>query len=132
MSRRSVLRSGVAVGLTVAADGSAAAGLAAGRAAAAVARGFPQPPVTTPAPAPGAGGRVLEQVLDVRFTDVLVPSHGRLTTRTYNGAIPGPTLRARAGDTLQITHVNGLPPNPPHHGGHNTPHRPDTGITCTT
>ncbi|MCZ0982806.1 multicopper oxidase family protein [Streptomyces diastatochromogenes] len=68
----------------------------------------------------------MEQTLDVRYTDVLVPGHGRITTRTYNGTIPGPTLRVRGGQTLRLTHVNGLPPNPPHTGGHNTPHAPNS------
>ncbi|MFJ3880803.1 multicopper oxidase family protein [Streptomyces sp. NPDC090077] len=69
---------------------------------------------------------MLEQHLDVRFTDVQVPGYGRVTTRTYNAMIPGPTLRVRAGDTLRLTQVNGLPPNPPHTGGHNTPHHPNS------
>ncbi|MET7981901.1 multicopper oxidase family protein [Streptomyces sp. NPDC005281] len=66
------------------------------------------------------------QKLDVRFTDVFVPGFGRVTTRTYNGTIPGPTLRLRGGHTLRLTQVNGLPPNPPHTSGHNTPHRPNS------
>lgn len=65
---------------------------------------------------------VLEQTLDVRFTDTVVPGHGTVTTRTYDGTIPGPTLRLRGGDTLRLTQVNGLPPNAPHDGGHNRPH----------
>jgi len=35
----------------------------------------------------------------------------RLSMRSYEGGIPGPTLRARPGDTLRITLVNDLPPN---------------------
>lgn len=35
----------------------------------------------------------------------------RLFTRTYEGTIPGPTLRLRPGDTLKINLVNDLPPN---------------------
>ncbi|WP_407986347.1 multicopper oxidase family protein [Kitasatospora sp. CMC57] len=69
---------------------------------------------------------MVEQTLDVRLTDVSVPGYGQVTTRTYNGTIPGPTLRVRGGDTLRLTHVNGLPPNPPHSGGHNTPHHPNS------
>ncbi|WP_157882031.1 multicopper oxidase family protein [Streptomyces rubellomurinus] len=85
----------------------------AGRAVATVAAGadFPQPAVL------GA-----EAVLDVRFADVAVPGYGTVTTRTYNAGIPGPTLRVRGGDVLRLTQVNGLPPNPPHDGGHNRPH----------
>ncbi|WP_078910863.1 multicopper oxidase family protein [Streptomyces sp. NRRL WC-3742] len=77
----------------------------------------------------GAGPKVVEQTLDVRFTEVSVPGYGRVTTRTYNGTIPGPTLRVRAGDVLRLTSVNGLPPNPPHarHGGeHPAPHHPNS------
>ncbi|RKE17011.1 multicopper oxidase family protein [Streptomyces sp. TLI_171] len=110
---------------------AAPAGLRTARsAAAAEPPGFPQPAVTAARPLtgvlpgglPGAPPRVVEQTLDVRFTEVAVPGHGVITTRTYNGTIPGPTLRVRAGDTLRLTHVNGLPPNEPHRGGHNTPH----------
>jgi FtsP/CotA-like multicopper oxidase with cupredoxin domain len=51
----------------------------------------------------------------------------RLFTRTYEGTVPGPTLRVKSGDTLRIRLVNELPPNreplpayvdQPH--GHNT------------
>ncbi|MFB6857273.1 multicopper oxidase family protein [Streptomyces sp. NPDC056341] len=83
---------------------------------------FPQPTVVVSRPGPISASCVLDQILDVRFTDVAIPGHGSVTTRTYNGTIPGPTLRLRGGDTLRLTHVNGLPPNPPHLGGHNTPH----------
>ncbi|WP_344437887.1 multicopper oxidase family protein [Kitasatospora nipponensis] len=69
---------------------------------------------------------MLDQTLDVRFTRVSVPGYGPVTTRAYNGAIPGPTLRLRGGDTLRLTQVNALPPNPPHQGGHNTPHHPNS------
>ncbi|MET8751686.1 multicopper oxidase domain-containing protein [Streptomyces sp. NPDC004667] len=69
---------------------------------------------------------MLDQTLDVRFTAVSVPGYGPLTTRTYNGTIPGPTLRLRAGHTLRLTNVNGLPPNPPHTGGPHTPHHPNS------
>ncbi|MFE5588215.1 multicopper oxidase family protein [Kitasatospora sp. NPDC056531] len=65
---------------------------------------------------------MLEQTLDVRFTELSVPGYGSVTTRTYNGAIPGPTLRLRGGDTLRLTQVNGLPPNQPYNGDHNRPH----------
>ncbi|MFG2844120.1 multicopper oxidase family protein [Kitasatospora sp. NPDC048296] len=69
---------------------------------------------------------MLEQTLDVRFTDLSVPGYGPVTTRTYNGAIPGPTLRLRGGDTLRLTQVNGLPPNQPYDGDHNRPHDPNS------
>ncbi|MER7682671.1 multicopper oxidase domain-containing protein [Streptomyces sp. NPDC096934] len=122
VSRRSVLSA-----LPVAALGALPADiLTARRCTASAPASFPQPAVSIPPPVPGVGAQVVEQTLDVRFTDVLVPGHGRVTTRTYNGTIPGPTLRVRGGGTLRLTHVNGLPPNPPHTGGHNTPHRPNS------
>ncbi|GAA3035845.1 hypothetical protein GCM10010519_71870 [Streptomyces lactacystinicus] len=97
--------------------------------AATAATPFPQPAVRSSRSASDGSRAVLDQALDVRFTDTAVPGYGTVTTRTYNGTIPGPTLRVRAGDTLWLTQVNGLPPNPPnppnppHHGGHNRPHR---------
>ena len=36
----------------------------------------------------------------------------RLFLRTYDGMIPGPTLRVRPGDVLRIRLINDLPPNP--------------------
>ncbi|MCW5250332.1 multicopper oxidase family protein [Streptomyces sp. SHP 1-2] len=85
---------------------------------------FPQPAVSLPRPVDGAA--VTEQVLDVRFSEVAVPGHGRITTRAYNGAVPGPTLRTQRGGVLRLTQVNGLPPNPPHTGEHNIPHHPNS------
>jgi FtsP/CotA-like multicopper oxidase with cupredoxin domain len=35
----------------------------------------------------------------------------RLFTRTYEGTVPGPTLRVQPGDTLGIQLINALPPN---------------------
>ena len=35
----------------------------------------------------------------------------RLSLRTYEGALPGPTLRIQPGDTLRVTLANDLPPN---------------------
>lgn len=111
-----------AAALAVASDG-----ILAGPAAAA--RPFPQPVVRRRAS--GAPRAVLHQTLDVRFTETPVPGYGTVTTRTYNGTVPGPTLRVRAGDTLRLVQINGLPPNPPdppHRGGpgHNHPHRPNS------
>ncbi|MFI2609493.1 multicopper oxidase family protein [Kitasatospora sp. NPDC018619] len=105
---------------------------------------FPQPLVRRAPSAPGRPGAVLDQTLDVRFTTLTVPGYGPVTTRTYNGTVPGPTLRVRGGDVLWLHQVNGLPPNPPgppgvpdpgapepsghghRHGGHNRPHRPNS------
>jgi FtsP/CotA-like multicopper oxidase with cupredoxin domain len=36
----------------------------------------------------------------------------QLSLRTYEGNLPGPTLRVRPGDVLRIRLVNNLPPNP--------------------
>jgi FtsP/CotA-like multicopper oxidase with cupredoxin domain len=36
----------------------------------------------------------------------------RLSLRTYEGTVPGPTLRARPGDVLRVRLRNELPPNP--------------------
>ncbi|MFJ1757861.1 multicopper oxidase family protein [Kitasatospora sp. NPDC088134] len=115
VGRRSVLRAAAAVGLV------AAEGLWAGRRAVAAGGGFPQPAVVSA----GRSGR-LEHTLDVRFAEVRVPGLGTVVTRAYGGTLPGPTLRVRGGDTLVLTHVNGLPPDPPHTGGCNTPHRPNS------
>ncbi|MFJ6620804.1 multicopper oxidase family protein [Kitasatospora sp. NPDC091335] len=117
ITRRSVLKAVPAAVLVAASDG-----ILARRARAATP--FPQPVVRRARPAPGTPRAVLDQTLAVRFTDTPVPGLGTVTTRTYNGTIPGPTLRVRAGDTLRLTQVNGLPPNRAHDGGHhNRPHR---------
>ncbi|MFF2542742.1 multicopper oxidase family protein [Kitasatospora sp. NPDC058063] len=123
ISRRSVLKAVPAAAILVAGSDGLLAGPAT---AATAATPFPQPAVRSSRSASDGSRAVLDQALDVRFTDTAVPGYGTVTTRTYNGTIPGPTLRVRAGDTLWLTQVNGLPPNPPnppHHGGHNRPHR---------
>ncbi|WP_034271510.1 multicopper oxidase family protein [Actinospica robiniae] len=118
ISRRAVLKAvPVAAALIASPDG-----LLAERASAASARPFPQPKVWAPRAAPGAPGRVLERTLDVRFTETRIPGFGTANTRTYNGTIPGPTLRVRGGDQLRLTQINGLPPNAPFDGDHNIPH----------
>ncbi|MER7846024.1 multicopper oxidase domain-containing protein [Kitasatospora sp. NPDC096077] len=111
ISRRSMLKVLPAAVLVATADG-----IRSPQHAAAAPTAFPQPAVHT------ARRSLLEQTLDVRFTDTVVPGYGTATTRTYNGTVPGPTLRLRGGDTLRLTQVNGLPPNGPHDGGHNRPH----------
>jgi FtsP/CotA-like multicopper oxidase with cupredoxin domain len=81
---------------------------------------FPQPELRTPVTRTGR----LATRLTVRFTELELPGAGKVLTRTYEGAVPGPTLRVRPGDSLEITHVNALPPNPPgtHHDDINVPH----------
>ncbi|MGI5484813.1 multicopper oxidase family protein [Streptomyces lavendofoliae] len=82
-------------------------------------RAFPQPEVRRPRPGSGR----LQTRLAVRLTDQVVPGLGSVRTRTYEGSIPGPTLRVRAGDRIDIMHVNALPPNPSHrHADVNVPH----------
>ncbi|MFH9728552.1 multicopper oxidase family protein [Streptomyces sp. NPDC017254] len=117
ISRRSVLKAISVVGLA-----APPGRLLAGSRASTSPAPFPQPALAVSRPGPGPTSPVLDQTLDVRFTDISIPGYGPVTTRAYNGAIPGPTLRLRGGDTLRLTQVNGLPPNPPHQGGHNTPH----------
>ncbi|MEV7565414.1 multicopper oxidase family protein [Streptomyces tanashiensis] len=119
ISRRAVLKALPAAGLSVASGGPLA------QRSAVAPTLFPQPAVVASRPVPGSASAVVE-TLDVRYTDVDIPGYGRVTTRTYNGTIPGPTLRVRGGQVLRLTHINGLPPDPPHTGGHNTPHRPNS------
>ena len=69
---------------------------------------FPQPPVLS------SKDGVLEATLRVAQTKVqLWQATGprRVLTRAYNGSVPGPTLRVRAGDRLQLLLVNDLPPD---------------------
>jgi len=51
----------------------------------------------------------------------------RLFMRTYEGAIPGPTLRVKPGDVLRIKLINDLPPNrDPAPATHSQPHHFNT------
>ena len=56
-------------------------------------------------------GGVLRTDLHVRYTYKEIGGY-RLYLRSYEGLIPGPTMRVRAGDTLRIRLINSLPPNP--------------------
>jgi FtsP/CotA-like multicopper oxidase with cupredoxin domain len=67
---------------------------------------FPQPSVRS-----SANG-LLETKFDVNFAENFVGDF-RLFTRTYEGTLPGPTLRLRPGDTLRLTQINNLPQNTP-------------------
>jgi hypothetical protein len=57
-------------------------------------------------------GAAAASVLDARLVlDVHVHDLGRgisLTSRAFNGSIPGPLLRVVPGDTLQLTLINAL------------------------
>jgi FtsP/CotA-like multicopper oxidase with cupredoxin domain len=69
-------------------------------------RGFREPPVLT------STDGVLEATLRVALSDVPVAEPAgprRVRTRAYNGTVPGPTLRVRAGDRLRLLLVNDLP-----------------------
>ncbi len=71
---------------------------------------FPQPPELR-----SAGG-VLEATLRVAETEVELPGTDgprRVLTRCYNGSVPGPTLRVKPGDRLDLRLVNDLAPAPP-------------------
>ncbi|MER5428458.1 multicopper oxidase domain-containing protein [Streptomyces sp. NPDC002588] len=116
LPRRGVLKSLPAVA------GAAMAGRA--TSAQAAARVTAEPPFPQPesrSTPPGTGR--LQTSLTVRFTERELPGIGRVRTRTYEGSLPGPTLRVRPGDALAVTHVNALPPNTaaPHHDL-NVPH----------
>src|SRR5262249_43264864 len=67
-----------------------------------------EPATTTTAP----GGREVRVELVAQYADNMI-GNDKVHLRSYNGALVGPTIRARAGDTLNIHLVNRLPPNPP-------------------
>ena len=51
----------------------------------------------------------------------------RLCVRTYEGTVPGPTLRLKAGDVLRIKLINDMPPNrDPEPIDHSLPHQFNT------
>ncbi len=121
-SRRQVLRSGALIcgGAAMA----AATGSLLGRARAAVEeaghhalppKGVPRAPwdkdalLMQPEVRTSEGG-VVETTLRVDYAYHDIGGY-RLSLRTYEGGIPGPTLRARPGDVLRLKLVNGLPPD---------------------
>jgi FtsP/CotA-like multicopper oxidase with cupredoxin domain len=53
----------------------------------------------------------LRTTLHVRYAYKDIGGY-RLYLRSYEGTIPGPTLRVRPGDVLRIRLINDLPPNP--------------------
>jgi FtsP/CotA-like multicopper oxidase with cupredoxin domain len=53
----------------------------------------------------------LRTTLQVRYAYKDIGDY-RLSLRTYEGMVPGPTLRVRPGDVLRIRLINDLPPNP--------------------
>ena len=71
-------------------------------------------------------GGELRTILPVRYTYQDIGGQ-RLYLRTYDGMVPGPTLRARPGDVLRIRLVNALSPNrDPRPHDHNLPHHLNT------
>ncbi|MEU9194588.1 multicopper oxidase family protein [Streptomyces hundungensis] len=66
---------------------------------------FPQPDVRS------SRRGALSTSLAVRFTELDLPGFDPIRTRTYEGSVPGPTLRLRAGERLELSQINGLPPN---------------------
>lgn len=81
---------------------------------------FPQPEQRL------SSGGILDTQLVVNFAENFVGDF-RLYTRTYEGTIPGPTLRLRQGDLLRVTQVNDLPANPDEgEVNHNRPHNFNT------
>ncbi|GGX66770.1 multicopper oxidase family protein [Streptomyces minutiscleroticus] len=84
---------------------------------------FPQPETRRSHPGTGC----LRTRLTVRFTERVIPGVGRVCTRTYEDSVPGPTLRVRPGDRIEITQVNALPPNASRQGKDiNVPHHFNT------
>jgi FtsP/CotA-like multicopper oxidase with cupredoxin domain len=88
-------------------------------------RGFPQPQVRQ-----SAHG-TLQTTLQAAIARNLVqdPTTGEtraIETPTYEGSIPGPTLRLQPGDTLDMLLVNDLPPNPLQQRMGGFPHDPST------
>lgn len=61
-----------------------------------------------------SSGGTLTATLTVGYTGTTIAGCP-VRLRTYDGALVGPTLRVRPGDTLSITLDNGLPPNPHPH-----------------
>jgi FtsP/CotA-like multicopper oxidase with cupredoxin domain len=53
---------------------------------------------------------VLATTLTMKYAYLDIGGY-RLFLRTYEGTVPGPTLRVKPGDTLKIKLVNDLPPN---------------------
>ncbi len=78
----------------------------------------PLPTPAAPAPASASsstgtpGGKELQFELVVDYADNFIGTD-KVHLRSYNGGLVGPTMRARAGDTLNVHLVNKLPKNPP-------------------
>lgn len=69
----------------------------------------PGAPLLEPEVRQSVGG-VLETAITMKYAYRDVGGY-RLYMRTYDGKVPGPTLRLKPGDTLKLKLVNDLPPN---------------------
>ena len=68
-----------------------------------------EPPLVEPEVRRAVNGE-LRTTLRARYAYKAIGGY-RLHMRTYEGTIPGPTLRCRPGDVLRIRLINDLPPN---------------------
>ncbi|GAA2434530.1 multicopper oxidase family protein [Actinomadura vinacea] len=131
LSRRRMLGIGGALGLTAAAGLSTAAALSRHPSAtgAQLRSAIPLPPAfRTPLPLPpilkpvGTAGGVDRYEVTQREAVVEILPGVRTPMWTYEGVFPGPTIEARHGRPVTVTHRNELPvPTVVHlHGGHTT------------
>ncbi|MCW3841606.1 multicopper oxidase family protein [Micromonospora yasonensis] len=132
MTRRRLLGIGGTLGLTAATGLSAAAALSRRPAAtgAELRSAIPLPPAfRTPLPLPpvlkpvSTSGGVDRYKVTQREVKVEILPGVRTPMWTYEGTFPGPTIEARRGRPITVTHRNELPvPTVVHlHGGRNTP-----------
>jgi FtsP/CotA-like multicopper oxidase with cupredoxin domain len=87
--------------------------------------GFPQPVVHQ------SSSGILSLTLRTAIAPNVVtdPTTGEtrsIETPTYNGTIPGPTIRVKPGDTMDMRLINDLPPNPAGQRMGGFPHDPHT------
>ena len=133
LSRRGFVRTGAGLGTALLLPG--VAGLLGGRAAAQTHshapggdgwKSFkPGEPLVEPEVRRSVNG-VLATTLRMQYAWKELGGY-RLYMRTYEGTIPGPTLRVRPGDVLRIKLVNDLPPNrDPAPADHALPHQFNT------
>ena len=88
-------------------------------------RGFPQPQVRQSSH--GTLQTTLQAAIARNLVQDLTTGETRLIeTPTYEGTIPGPTLRLKPGDTLDMLLVNQLPLNPSQQRMGGFPHDPST------
>jgi FtsP/CotA-like multicopper oxidase with cupredoxin domain len=69
----------------------------------------PGAPFVEPAVRRSANGE-LDTTLRMHYAYQAIGGH-RLYVRTYEGTVPGPTLRVKPGDVLRIKLINDMPPN---------------------